>query len=186
MTWSDRLLKSRLFYPVVFLACAAPLAHLLYNALPVLLPLAFPSATVPWQGGLSANPTKDLLHETGRDALELLLFTLCVTPIRRLTGWNRVQIVRRTLGVWSFVYACLHVTVYVVFDQAGDWRGILDDVATRKFTFAGMLAFSILLVLTATSTNGMIRRLKRRWQLLHRLVYVAATAGIVHFAWGQK
>lgn len=109
-----------------------------------------------------------------------------MTPVRRLTGWNRVQIVRRTVGVWSFVYALCHFLTYVVFDKLGDVAEIAKDVFERKFIFSGMLAFAILLVLTVTSTNGMIRRLGRRWQRLHQTVYVAALAGAVHFAWGQK
>jgi sulfoxide reductase heme-binding subunit YedZ len=97
-----------------------------------------------------------------------------------------VQRVRRMIGLWSFVYALCHFTTYVALDQLGDVRAIADDVLKRKFIFSGMLAFVILLALAATSTNGMIRRLGRRWQQLHRLVYVAAVAGAVHFVWGQK
>jgi sulfoxide reductase heme-binding subunit YedZ len=90
------------------------------------------------------------------------------------------------VGLWSFAYALCHVTTYVALDQLGDIHAILDDVLKRKFIFSGMLAFVILLALAATSTNGAIRRLGRRWQQLHRLVYVAAVAGAVHFVWGQK
>jgi sulfoxide reductase heme-binding subunit YedZ len=90
------------------------------------------------------------------------------------------------VGVWSFFYACCHLLTYVVFDQVGDVRAIVADVTERRFIFVGMLAFVSLLALAATSTNGMIRRLGRNWQRLHRLVYVAAVAGVVHFAWGQK
>jgi len=114
------------------------------------------------------------------------LITLAVTPVRRFTGWNRVQIVRRTLGVWAFVYALCHFLIYVTFDQLGDVNAILEDVFKRRFIFVGMFAFVILLLLAITSTNGMIRLLGRRWQRLHRLVYAAAVAGGVHFVWGQK
>jgi sulfoxide reductase heme-binding subunit YedZ len=185
-------LKTRWFYGFVFAGCALPLAMLLYRALPVLLPAAFPDLTLPWPGDLGVNPVETLEHTTGRDALGVLFAALAVTPIRRLTGWNRVQVVRRTVGVWAFVYALCHFTVYLVFDQlvfslpGGALQAVIDDVTKRRFIFVGMLAFVILLVLAATSTNGMIRRLGRRWQRLHRLVYVAAVAGVIHFTWGQK
>jgi methionine sulfoxide reductase heme-binding subunit len=179
-------LKSRWFYRSVFVACALPLILLLRQAIPVLVPAFWPDVTVPWTGDLGVNPTETLLHATGRHALRFLLIALAITPIRRITGWNRVQLVRRMVGVWSFVYACCHFLTYVAFDQLGDVSAIVDDVLKRKFIFSGMLAFSILAVLAATSTNGMIRRLGRRWQRLHRLVYVAGLAGAVHFVWGQK
>jgi sulfoxide reductase heme-binding subunit YedZ len=179
-------LKSRWFYWSVFAACALPLILLLRQAIPVLVPAFWPDVTVPWSGDLGVNPTETLLHTTGRHALRFLLIALSITPIRRLTGWNRVQSVRRMVGLWSFAYACCHFLTYVAFDQLGDWSAITQDVLKRKFIFSGMLAFAILTVLAVTSTNAMIRRLGRRWQRLHRLVYVAAIAGVVHFAWGQK
>ena len=182
----NRFLKTRWFYPLVFLACALPLVLLLKEALPVLVPAIWPDVTVPWTGSLGVNPVETLTHATGRNALRLLLLTLLITPIRRLTGWNRVQLVRRMMGVWSFTYALCHFLVYVAFDQLGDVHAIVEDVAKRRFIFAGMLAFVILLLLTITSTNGMMRRLGRRWQRLHRLVYLAAIAGAIHFVWGQK
>lgn len=182
----NAFLKTRWFYPLVFLACAAPLALLLKEAIPILVPAIWPDATVPWAGDLGVNPVETMLHTTGRNALRLLLFTLAITPVRRLTGWNRVQLVRRMVGVWSFVYALCHFAIYVTFDQLGDVHAIIEDVVKRRFIFAGMFAFVVLLLLAVTSTNGMMRRLGRRWQRLHRLVYAAALAGAVHFVWGQK
>jgi methionine sulfoxide reductase heme-binding subunit len=179
-------LKTRWFYPLVFVLCAWPCAVLVYHAAPILLPAFWPDVALPWEGDLGVNPVETLLHETGRNALMFLIAALAVTPIRRLTGWNRVQLVRRMVGVWSFAYAFLHVTTYVVFDKLGDVAAIAEDVFKRRFIFVGMLAFVILLVLTLTSTNGMIRRLGKRWQRLHRLVYVAVLAATIHFAWGQK
>jgi len=167
----QRLLQSRLFYPAVFVGCLWPGVVLVRRT---------------FQGDLGVNPVETLLHETGRTALALLLIALTVTPIRRLTGWNRVQRVRRLIGVWSFVYALSHFLIYVVFNHVGDVAAIWSDVTERPFIFVGMLALTILTLLAATSTNGMIRRLGRRWQRLHRLVYVAAVAGVVHFLWGQK
>lgn len=179
-------LKSRWFYPSVFALSAWPLVVLLKEAIPVMVPAFFPDVMVPWEGDLGVNPVETLLHETGRDALLVLIATLAITPIRKLTGWNRVQLVRRMVGVWSFVYACLHFLTYMAFDKLGDVAAIAEDVFERKFIFSGMLAFVVLLVLTVTSTNGMIRRLGRRWQRLHKAVYVGAVAGAVHFVWGQK
>lgn len=182
----NAFLKTRWFYPLVFVACATPLVLLLKEAIPVLVPAMWPDATVPWTGDLGVNPVETMLHTTGRHALRLLLVTLAITPLRRFTGWNRVQLVRRMVGVWSFVYAVCHFLVYVAFDQLGDVRTILEDVAKRRFIFAGMFAFVLMLLLAATSTNGMMRRLGRRWKRLHRLVYVVAVAGAIHFMWGQK
>jgi sulfoxide reductase heme-binding subunit YedZ len=164
-------MKTRWFYWVVFLGCLSPAVDLVRDT---------------YAGRLGVNPVETLLHETGRTALAILFAALAVTPIRRLTGWNRIQSVRRMVGLWSFFYALCHFLIYVVFNHLGDVRAILEDVFERKFIFSGMLALSILSVLAMTSTNGMIRRLGRRWQQLHRLVYVAAVAGVVHFVWGQK
>jgi sulfoxide reductase heme-binding subunit YedZ len=164
-------LKTPWFYWLVFLGCLWPGIGIVQDT---------------FGGRLGVNPVETLLHETGRTALSILFAALAITPIRRLTGWNRIQRVRRMLGVWSFVYALSHFLIYVVFNHLGDLRAITEDVLERPFIFMGMLTFVILLALAATSTNGMIRRLGRRWQQLHRLVYVAAVAGTIHFAWGQK
>jgi sulfoxide reductase heme-binding subunit YedZ len=161
----------RVFYWLVFLAAATPGLRLGWRV---------------YTGDLGVNPAETLLHQTGRDALALLLTSLAVTPVRRITGWNRVQITRRMLGLWSFFYACCHFTIYAVFNHLGEVAAIWADVVERPFIFSGMLAFVILVALALTSTTGAIRRLGRNWQRLHRLVYLAAAAGVVHFAWGQK
>lgn len=176
----------RLFYWLVFAGSAAPLVYLLWQVAPLLTPLVAPDLVLEWDGGLGANPVETMLHETGRDGLALLLVTLAVTPIRRLTGWNRVQIVRRMVGLWAFTYACVHLLIYVVFNHLGDIAAIWDDVVKRPFIFSGMFTFALLFVLAATSPVAVVRRLGRRWQQVHRLVYVAAATGVVHFAWGQK
>src|SRR5690242_9918059 len=128
-------LKSRAFYWVVFAACAWPFAALARQAIPVLVPAFFPDVTVPWEGDLGVNPIETLLHETGHNAFVVLIAALAVTPIRRLTGWNRVQVVRRMVGIWSFVYAACHFLTYVVFDKLGDTAAIAEDVFKRKFIF---------------------------------------------------
>ena len=143
-------------------------------------------------GGLGVDPLKALLHETGEDSLGVLIACLAITPIRRIFKVNGIQKVRRMVGVWSFVYALVHVSIYLGLDQlcysleSCDFRAIWNDVLKRKFIFMGTISFVILLVLAITSTNGWIRRLKKKWQPLHRLVYVAAISGVIHFIWVQK
>jgi sulfoxide reductase heme-binding subunit YedZ len=172
------------FKPAVFVACAIPAAWLAFDFCQVLL----------WNhpDALGVDPVKTLEHETGEDALGVLFISLAVTPVRRLFGVNRVQIVRRMLGVWSFFYACVHVLVYLTTDRACitfagcQYGEIWTDLLKRKFIFVGMVAFTILLALAITSTNGWMRRLRKNWIRLHRLVYVAGIAAVVHYVWGQK
>jgi sulfoxide reductase heme-binding subunit YedZ len=174
----------RFFKPAVFVACLVPSLVLAYELCQILL----------WDqpGALGADPTKALLHESGQDALVLLFITLAVTPVRRLFKVNRIQRVRRMLGVWSFAYAFQHVTIFLVFDRlCYSWETcqlneIGQDLVQRPFIIMGMLAFSILTLLAVTSTSGWVRRLKKNWQRLHRLVYLAAIAAIIHFIWIQK
>lgn len=137
-------------------------------------------------GDLGADPVETLLHWTGTSGLALLLVALAVTPLRRATGWNGVVRVRRLLGLFSFFYAALHVGVYLVVDQGLALGFILEDVAERPYVTAGAGAFAILVALAVTSTRGWIRRLGRRWQTLHRLVYVAGALAVLHFLWGAK
>lgn len=157
--------------PVVWLLCLAPLAWLIYRAV---------------FGGLSPNPIDDITHETGQWALRLLLVSLAVTPVRRITGWNGVIAWRRLLGLFAFFYVCLHLATYVVLDQFFDPTAILADIAKRRFITVGFAGFVILLALAITSTTGWIGRLGRQWRRLHRLVYVAAVCGVVHLLWIVK
>jgi sulfoxide reductase heme-binding subunit YedZ len=167
----------RLFKPVVFLACLAPAVLLGWNT---------------YRGDLGVDPVKTLLHETGETALFILLASLSVTPLRRMFRVPKLQNVRRMLGLWAFTYAVLHLSTYLVFDQlcysvaTCDFETIWKDILLRRFIFVGQLAFAILLVLALTSTKGWQRRLRHNWTRLHRLVYVAAAAGVVHFIWIQK
>jgi sulfoxide reductase heme-binding subunit YedZ len=167
----------RAFKPAVFLAAAVPGALLGLRA---------------YHGDLGVDPVTTLMHQTGRSALLLLIITLGVTPVRRITGWNRLQSVRRMLGLWTFTYALAHLSMYLVFNQlcyslaTCDFETIWEDVTLRRFIFAGMLSFGILLLLALTSTRGWIRRLGRNWQRLHWLIYVAAGSALVHFAWKEK
>ncbi len=165
---SRRLLKA-----AVFAICLVPAATLAYRA--------FVS------GDLGVNPVDTLLHETGRPALQILLVTLAVTPLRRLTGWNDLIRVRRMLGLFAFSYAVVHFSFYFTFDQVFSLAGVLDDVTKRRFILSGMVALGAMLPLAFTSTRGWIRRLGgERWRKLHRLVYLAAAAGALHFIWKEK
>ena len=138
------------------------------------------------QDGLGANPIEALLHLTGRWALVFLLITLAVTPIRRVSRWNRIVKIRRPLGLFAFFYLCLHLCTYVGLDQLFAMEYIVEDVIERPYITVGFAAFLLLVPLAMTSTRGWIRRLGRRWQRLHRLVYPATALGILHFYWQVK
>lgn len=135
---------------------------------------------------LGANPIEYITHETGTFALAFLIITLAVTPARRLTGWHEIIRVRRMLGLFAFFYACLHLLTWVVIDQFFDLPAMIEDIAKRPYITVGMFGFVCMVPLALTSTAAMIRRLGRRWQTLHRLTYVAAIAGVVHFWWLVK
>jgi sulfoxide reductase heme-binding subunit YedZ len=174
----------RFFKPAVFLACAIPLITLGYRF------WRFLGAGD--EMALGVDPNKTLMHETGEAALAILLLTLSVTPVRRIFKVNKLHNVRRMLGLWSFAYAVVHLSMYLVFDQlcyslaTCDFAATWQDILKRRFIFVGQFAFLILFVLAVTSTTGWMRRLKKNWTRLHRLVYVAAAAGVVHFLWIQK
>lgn len=149
----------------------------------------WPAAALAWgfyTNDLTANPGDYITDQTGTWTLAFLVITLAVTPIRRLTGWNAVIRLRRMLGLFAFFYATLHMLTWVVFINILDVRFMIEDVVRRPFITVGMATFLILLVLAATSNRFSIRRLGRRWQTLHRLVYLAAIGGVVHFWWLVK
>lgn len=135
---------------------------------------------------LGANPIEAVLFWAGRSTLILLLAGLAITPLRRLTGWNQIIKVRRLVGLFAFSYASLHLLIYLGLDQGFAWSFIVEDVVERPFITVGAAAFLLLVPLAVTSTKGWIRRLGKRWQRLHRLVYLAAALGVVHFYWGVK
>jgi sulfoxide reductase heme-binding subunit YedZ len=152
----------------------------------VFLAALLPLVSLTWKDP-GANPVETLTHHTGLWGLRLLLLTLAVTPLRRLTGWNWLLRFRRMLGLFAFFYVCLHLGVYLVFDHFFDWQGIGADILKRPYITVGFLAFLLLIPLAVTSTNSMIRRLGgRRWQRLHRLVYVIGVLAVLHFAWLVK
>jgi sulfoxide reductase heme-binding subunit YedZ len=164
-------MNARRLKPIVFIAALAPFLWLVFRAV---------------TGRLSANPVEDLTLTTGIWALRLLVATLAVTPIRRLTGWSGVIQYRRLLGLFAFFYAAVHFLIYVVFDQALDLRYVWDDIAKRPYITAGFTAFVLMVPLAITSTRGWIRRLGARWQVLHRLIYVSGIAAVVHYYWKVK
>jgi methionine sulfoxide reductase heme-binding subunit len=135
---------------------------------------------------LTANPGDYLTDQTGTWALALLVITLCVTPLRRLTKWNELIKIRRMLGLFAFFYATLHMLTWLVFFHFFDLNAMVKDVAERPYITVGMATFLMLLALAVTSNRFSIRKLGRRWQTLHRLVYVAAVGGVVHFWWQVK
>ncbi|MCU0649889.1 MAG: sulfoxide reductase heme-binding subunit YedZ [Gemmatimonadaceae bacterium] len=136
---------------------------------------------------LGADPIKKAQLLTGEWAIRMLALALAVTPVRLLTGWGWLQLYRRPLGLFAAWYAALHVTVFFALDLALAFDEFASEIVKRPYLTLGMLAFSLLLVLAATSTKGWVRRLgARRWQAVHRLVYVAAAAALVHFFWSQK
>lgn len=138
------------------------------------------------QGDLTANPIEFITHFTGDWAIYFLTITLAITPIRRVTGWNRVIQLRRMFGLFSFFYATLHFLTWFVLDWFFDVRQMAEDVAMRPFITLGMATFLMLLALAVTSTQGSIRRLGRRWTQLHRLIYAAAVTALFHFWLARK
>jgi sulfoxide reductase heme-binding subunit YedZ len=156
---------------LLFVLCLLPLAVMVFDAL---------------TGRLAAEPIKDLTHRTGTWGITFITVTLAVTPLRRATGWNRLQSYRRTLGLFAFTYLALHFLVYLVLDQFFDWRTIVTDIGKRPYITVGFTGLMLLVPLAVTSTRGWVRRLGKRWVPLHALIYIVALAAIVHFTWSQK
>jgi sulfoxide reductase heme-binding subunit YedZ len=149
------------------------------------LPLGWLTFTVV-TGRTSPNPAEDIILTTGIWALRFLLITLAITPVRRLTGVNAVIQYRRMFGLFAFFYACVHLLSYMLFDRLFQFGEIATDIADRPFITAGMTALLMMIPPAITSTKGWIRRLGRRWQTLHRIVYFSAGAACLHFAWKVK
>lgn len=160
-------------------ACLAPLTLLVLQA-------------VGYLGGLGANPVEQILNVCGKTGLNLLMLTLCITPIRRATGVNRLISFRRLLGLFAFFYLALHFSTYALLDLGllyapGQAFGtLLVDIAERPYITVGFTALLLLIPLAVTSTHGMQRRLGKNWTKLHRLVYVVGVLGVVHYYWQVK
>lgn len=156
---------------LVFISCLTPLGLLAWDA---------------YTDNLGANPIEVITRSTGSWTLIFLLITLGVTPLRRISGWQWPIRLRRLLGLYAFFYASLHFATYFWLDQFFDFAEIVKDVMKRPFITVGFLSFALLIPLALTSTSGMIRRLGRRWQQLHRLSYAIAIGGVIHFLWLVK
>ena len=164
-------MKLKLLKVAVFLAALIPLARLAWKG---------------YQHMLGANPIEVITHSTGDWTLIFLMLTLSITPLRKLTGQVWLIRFRRMLGLFAFFYASLHFTTYIFLDKFFDVHEMVKDIGKRKFITIGFTAFVLLIPLAATSTAGMIRRLGKRWQMLHRLIYVSAIAGVIHYWWLVK
>ncbi|MGA8150248.1 MAG: protein-methionine-sulfoxide reductase heme-binding subunit MsrQ [Terriglobales bacterium] len=158
--------------PVVFLACLGPLARLGWKA---------------YHQALGANPIEVITHSTGDWTLIFLLVTLAITPLRKLSGQLWLIRFRRMFGLFAFFYVVLHFLTYIWLDKFFDVHTMLADIAKRRFITVGFTGFVLLIPLAITSTTGWIRRLGgKRWQTLHRLIYISALAGVIHYWWLVK
>ena len=156
----------------MWVVALAPLAGLLYRY---------------WTDDLTANPIEYVTRELGDTALRLLLASLALTPLRILFGLGGLVTLRRLLGLLAFFYVCLHFAVWIVLDHFFDWHTMADDIVKRPWITVGVSALVLLVPLAATSTTGMIKRLGGvAWRRLHRLVYVAAVLGVLHYIWLAK
>jgi len=152
---------------LIFINSLVPLALLLWDAI---------------YGNLGANPIEFFLRTTGVLTLVFLLITLSVTPLRKIYGWNQLVKFRRMLGLYAFFYGFLHLITYSVFDKSLSVSAIAGDVWERPFIAVGMFSFFLLIPLAVTSTNAMIKRLGgKNWVKLHKLTYLVAIGGVVHF-----
>jgi methionine sulfoxide reductase heme-binding subunit len=166
------LLTSKWTKVVVFFVSLIPLGGLVWRS---------------FHNGLGANPVEFIQLATGDWTLRFLVFTLCITPSRKLLNLPDLIRFRRMLGLFAFSYLCIHFLTYLVLDQSFDFSAIWKDVAKRPFITVGFLGFLLLLPLAITSTAGWIRRLGgKRWQALHRAIYFAAVCGVIHYYWKVK
>jgi sulfoxide reductase heme-binding subunit YedZ len=167
---------------LVFMACLMPLAVLLWQFFG-----RTPFDMTTWGAGLGANPIEALEHGFGDWTLRFLLITLSITPLRKLLRLPSLIRFRRMFGLFAFFYGCIHFTIYLGLDKSFNLHEILVDVAKRRYITVGFAGFVLLIPLALTSTAGWIRRLGgKRWQALHRLIYFAAIAGVIHYLWLVK
>ena len=164
----------KILKPAVFLLCLVPLALLIW-------------AIVYHPESFSANPLEDITDRTGLWTLRFVLITLTVTPLRQLTGWNTAVRYRRMLGLFAFFYGFLHFITYIWFTVFFNIQTIIEDVLKRPFITVGFIAFVLMIPLAITSTKKWITRLGgKRWQLLHRAIYITGILGIIHYIWRVK
>lgn len=168
MLFRDRLAALKV---LVFVLCLLPLAHLVWDAL---------------HGTLGPDPVAQLEHRSGDWALRFLLVTLAITPLRRLSGSHKAIRFRRMLGLFAFFYASTHLTIYLAIDLGGFWTQLLGEIVKRPYITVGFAAWLLMIPLALTSTQGAMRRLGRYWQRLHRLAYLIALLGVLHYFWLVK
>ncbi|MGB6876765.1 MAG: protein-methionine-sulfoxide reductase heme-binding subunit MsrQ [Candidatus Acidiferrales bacterium] len=168
----NSILTSKWTKVAVFLACLIPLGVLIWRAT---------------QGELTANPIEFVEHWTGDWTMRFLIITLCITPVRKLLKMPQLIRFRRMLGLFAFFYVCLHFSTWVGLDRFFNLSDMWADVQKRRFITVGFAGFVLLIPLAVTSTRGWIRRLGgKRWQLLHRAIYLSAIAGVIHYYWLVK
>ena len=148
-----------------------PLAMLAYDAL---------------AGRLSINPIQDIQQRLGRAAIYFLMAALSITPLATLTGWRQLAPRRRALGLYAFLYVCLHFVNYAFIDYGLDWAEIGRQIVEKPFILVGMTAGLLMLPLAVTSFDYFMRRMGRKWKSLHRLVYVVGGIVVLHYAWAKK
>lgn len=165
-------LVRRVIKPIVFAACLTPFVLLLVNGI---------------RGELGVNPVETITNTTGIWTLRFIAISLAITPLRWLSGWNPLIRLRRPVGLFAFFYAVLHFMTYFVLDHSLMFEGLWEDVVKRPYITVGFTAFLLMIPLAVTSTQGWIRRLGgKRWSLVHRLVYITALLGVVHYWWKVK
>jgi sulfoxide reductase heme-binding subunit YedZ len=168
----NSILTSKWTKVIVFLLCLVPLGMLVLRAV---------------QGNLTANPIEFITHTTGDWILRFLVITLAITPLRQILRLPQLIRFRRMLGLFAFFYACLHFSTWIGLDKFFDWTEMWKDVQKRRFITVGFTGFVLMIPLAITSTAGWIRRLGgKRWQTLHRAIYVSAIAGVIHYYWLVK
>jgi len=174
------LIVRRIFKPILFIGCLLPLAWLAAGTLGL--------ANI----SLGADPVARVLHQLGQWSLRFVVITLCITPLRVLFNWPWLVLLRRMLGLFAFTYVVLHFLTWLILDQGFlldpgfSWHSIIKDITKRPYITIGFTALLLLIPLAVTSTNGMMRRLGKRWQTLHKLVYVIAVLGVWHYYWEVK
>ena len=159
--------------PIIFLLCLVPTALVVTDAFGL-------------SGQLGANPVEEIQDRFGNWALRFILIALAVTPLRRLTGYNWLLRFRRMLGLFAFFYVLMHFLAWLILDQGLLWSAIVEDLSKRPFITIGFTAFVLLTAMAVTSTNGMRRRLGKRWQQIHNSVYVVGILGVWHYWWQVK
>jgi len=139
-----------------------------------------------WQGNLGANPIQEITHRTGKTAITLLLFSLSISPLKQILNWPQLNKLRRPLGLYAGFYALIHFSIFVVLDYGFQWQAMFSHVLTNKFILLGITTGLILLTLSITSLNIILKKMGKRWKQLHRLVYAAGILAALHFILAVK